>query len=794
MDNRETVMQVGRRAGLPARIAGSTLLTIGLFLAYFGTELLLLGGATYYLIAALLILPSAWFVFTGSLWGDRFYAIFLGITIVFALIEAGFAPWLMMPRIVGPAVIGLLFFLPGIAGQKIIGALPTGLSAVLSIAMLLAFLVTGLVTGARSDPGLAYAAKAAPLPASSEWASYGGGPEAQRHSPLAAINAGNVAALEQAWIHHSGDMGLSAASLAITPLKLGDLVYSCTPSNQIIAIDAVSGKERWRFDPKIMPAAYATHTCRSLASYQAPATSDPAQEDGAKRMAEVCSRRIFVGTLDSRLLAIDARTGKQCRDFGKDGAVDLRDGFPAFAPTLNYQTSGPLVVGDNVIVGGLVLDNQSINAPSGVIRSYDVRTGRLRWAWDMGVPGRVGAPGAGQYYTASTPNAWAPMTGDAELGLVYVPLGNPSPDFFGAGRRGFDEKYGSSLVALSLADGRPRWSFQLVHHDLWDRDVSMQALLADLDIDGVMRQALVQGTKQGDIFLLDRKTGKPIVPVSEKAVPKGGLPEEPHSPTQPYSALSLMPPPLHEADMWGLTPLDQLICRIAFRKARYQGAYTAPGTDTTLIYPGLTGTMSWGGLSYDPSRKQLVANITLIPWLGQLVRKDKAGTTADERSKTAPEGAEMRGTPYRWMQKPFLSPLGVPCNAPPWGKLVGVDIAHRKINWSVPLGTGRDFGPLGLHTGIPLRIGTPNVGGSLTTNGDLVFIGAAMDNYLRAFDLRNGSELWRARLPAGAQATPITFTQGSRQYVVVSSGGHGLLGTTPGDATIAFKTSAKEQR
>jgi glucose dehydrogenase len=300
----------------------------------------------------------------------------------------------------------------------------------------------------------------------------------------------------------------------------------------------------------------------------------------------------------------------------------------------------------------------------------------------MGAPDRTEAPAPGQFYTTSTPNAWAPMTGDAALGLVYVPLGSPSPDFFGAGRRDFDEKYSSSLVALSVTDGRPRWSFQFVHHDLWDRDVPMQALLADIRIGGRLRHALIQGTKQGDIYVLDRETGEPIVPVEEKPVPEGGLPEEPHSPTQPHSALSLMPPPLTEADMWGLTPLDQLICRIEFRKARYQGAYTAPGTDETLIYPGLTGTMSWGGLSFDPVRQQILANITLIPWIGQLVRKEEAGADTGERSKTAPEGAEMRGTPYRWKQRPFLSPLGVPCNAPPWGKLVAVDVARRKINWS----------------------------------------------------------------------------------------------------------------
>ena len=792
-DKAGSALRTSRATCILTGVTAILLATIGLFLSFFGTELLMLGGHPYYLVAAVLILASAWFVFTGNVWGDRFYALFLAITIVFTLVEAGLAPWLVMPRVVGPAVIGLLFFLPGVAGQRVAGVLPKGLSGLLSILMLIILLAVSLGKAMGSDPRLAYEALAGTMPVSSEWTSYGGGPGAQRHSPLAAISAGNVAGLKLAWTHHSGDLGRSAASLAITPLKLGDLVYSCTPSNQVIAIDAASGKERWRFDPKVKPAAYATHTCRSLASYQLPASRGAMPEGAAVTQAEACSRRIFVATLDSRLIAIDAYSGARCRGFGTAGAVDLREGIPQFSPTLSYQTSGPAVVGDLVVIGGLVLDNQSTNAPSGVIRGYDAMTGRLRWAWDMGVPDRMGAPGAGQLYTASTPNAWAPMTGDAELGLIYVPLGNPSPDFFGTGRRDFDEKYGSSIVALSVADGRPRWSFQFVHHDLWDYDVPMQALLADLNIGGAIRHALIQGTKQGDLYVLDRQTGRPIIPVGERPAPQGGLPEERHSPTQPYSALSLTPPRLREADMWGLTPLDQLICRVMFRKARYQGKFTPPGRDTSLIYPGLTGMMSWGGLSFDPERRQLVANITLIPWLGQLERKEGVGAAATrERSKTAPAGLEMRGTPYRWIQKPFLSPLGIPCNAPPWGKLVGVDVARQKINWSTPLGTGRDFGPLGLHAGIPLRIGTPNVGGPMTTGGGLVFIGAAMDNYLRAFDLRNGSELWRARLPAGAQATPITYAQGSRQYVVVSSGGHGLLGTTPGDATVAFTIPAND--
>ena len=779
--------------GIAARLTAILLAMIGLFLGFFGAELLMLGGSPYYFAAAILLLVSACFVFAGNVWGDRIFALFLAITIAFTLAEAGLAPWLAMPRLVGPAVIGLMFLLPGITGQRVAGILPKGLSGLLSILTLMVLLAVSLGKTVGSEQRLAYEVQARTLPVGSEWASYGGGPGAQRHSPLAAINAGNVDELRPAWEHHSGDLGRSAASLAITPLKLGDLVYSCTPSNQVIAIDAASGKERWRFDPKIKPAAYATHTCRSLASYQLPAGRGVISEGEAATKAATCSRRLFVATLDSRLIAIDAHSGAPCTGFGIGGAVDLREGFSQFAPTLSYQTSGPAVVGDLVVIGGLVLDNQSTNAPSGVIRGYDAVSGKLRWAWDMGVPDRIGAPAAGQHYTTSTPNAWAPMTGDAELGLIYVPLGNPSPDFFGAGRRDFDERYGSSLVALSVADGRPRWSFQFVHHDLWDYDVPMQALLADLDIGGAIRPALIQGTKQGDIYVLDRRTGRPIVPVRERPAPRGGLPEERHSLTQPYSALSLTPPPLREADMWGLTPLDQLICRIMFRKARYQGKFTPPGRDTSLIYPGLTGMMSWGGLSFDPQRQQIVANITLIPWLGRLERKQDAGATATgERSTTAPAGLEMRGTPYRWTQKPFLSPLGVPCNAPPWGKLVAVDVATQKVNWSTPLGTGRDFGPLGLHTGVPLRIGTPNVGGAVTTSGGLVFIGAAMDNYLRAFDLRNGSELWRARLPAGAQATPITYAQGSRQYVVVSSGGHGLLGTTPGDATIAFTIPAND--
>jgi len=752
------------------RLFALLLLPIGLFLLGGGGQLIVLGGSAYYAIAGTIVLLAAFFVSRNDPRGDITYAALLAITLLWAVWESGRDPWALMPRLAGPAILGLAFLLPAMPRSGYRWVSRCGWSGALAVPMLLG-LVAGFAALFVQPSSAAPARWTTTMPAETDWAHYGQEAGGSRFAPVAQINAGNADRLQRIWEHHSREAPHATASLESTPLKIGAVVYTCTASSTVIALDARNGRELWRHDPRIKEGDYATRTCRSLAYF-----SD------AGAIGRPCSARIFSTTLDGRLVALDAPSGALCKTFGDNGYVALQDGFGKIKNSHTYSTSGPAVVGDRIIVGGLVLDNQKIDMPSGVIRAYDVHSGALIWAWDMGAPDRPGAPPPGQRYTPSTPNAWAPLTTDPALGLVFLPLGNPSPDFYGVRRRPFDEKYGSSVVALSVEDGRPRWSFQTVHHDLWDYDVPMQPSLADLDIGGRRVPALVQGTKQGDIFILDRRTGKPLLPVLERTVPQGAIAGEPVSPTQPSSAISLAPPPLTESAMWGITPLDQMICRIRFRKTRYEGRYTPPNTDYSLVYPGLTGTMNWGGLSIDEDRQIAIANISMVPWRVRLVPRKQVSAAVANASWTP----LMIGTPYAWEQEPFLGPLAVPCNQPPWGRLTAVNLRSGRTLWSRPLGTARDSGPLGLGFGPPIPVGVPNVGGAVTTRGDVTFIAGTMDRYIRAFDTRNGAELWKARLPAGGQATPMTYMAAGRQYLVVSAGGHAILGTRKGDVTLAF--------
>jgi quinoprotein glucose dehydrogenase len=395
----------------------------------------------------------------------------------------------------------------------------------------------------------------------------------------------------------------------------------------------------------------------------------------------------------------------------------------------------------------------------------------------------------GETYTAGTPNVWSLSAVDENLNLVFVPTGNASPDIWGGKRRPFDDQYSTAIVALDLATGRPRWTFQAVHHDLWDYDIPAQPVLVDLPIGGETRPALIQITKTGDIFVLDRRTGEPIVPVTECAVPQGAAPGDYTSKTQPFSAMTVRGPPLTEASMWGITPLDQLWCRIRFREARYEGLFTPPGERPTINYPGSIGAASWGGIGIDRSRNILVSNNNSIAYYMQLISRAQAPEeTRAIHDPTSYEWLPMEQTPYVARIHPFLGPFDIPCNQPPWGRIQAFDLVTGRSLWNHSIGTARDSGPFGIRTFLPVSIGTPTQGGPITTAGGLTFIAATADNYLRAFDTQTGHELWRGRLPAGGQATPMTFMspKSGRQFVVVSAGGHPALRTTRGDYVVAF--------
>ncbi len=454
------------------------------------------------------------------------------------------------------------------------------------------------------------------------------------------------------------------------------------------------------------------------------------------------------------------------------------------------NTTPGIVVGDLFVVGGQVVDGKSTNEPSGVIRAFDVHSGALRWAWDMGAPDREGAPKPGETYTRSTPNSWTSFAADPALGLIYVPTGNSSPDFFGGYRRPYDEEYSVSLVALDVKSGKPRWSFQAVHHDLWDLDLPAQPVLIDWPSPaGGTVPAVVVMTKTGDIFVLDRRSGAALVPIREVPVPQtGGVPEDRVAPTQPASDLNYTPPPIKESDMWGVTPFDQILCRITYRQSRYEGAFTPPGLDQAIGFPATSGTFSWSGASYDPVHQVLVSNANNVPWITRLI--PRAGRDAKGKKQVMEDYGVLAqtGTPYLYTSRAFLSVLGMPCMQPPWGELIAFDLTTNKQIWRKPFGTISDNGPFKTQSHLPITMGVPNAGGSIITAGGLVFIGATPDRYLRAFDLKTGRELWRSKkLPAGANATPISYVSASgRQYIVIAAGGHGYLGTKPGDYLLAF--------
>ena len=778
------------------------LAALGLTLTIGGTKLLLLGGSPYYAAAGLATLASGLLVAMGRRAGARLFGALLLVTIAWAVAEVGFEGWSLLARLAAPCTLGLWFLLPWTArrlrppSSRGIGSRLARTSGAVAIAILSGAVGHALLVTKRPDPMFqagvqthqpqATAAAAADM-ASGDWPVWGGDAAGTRFSSLAQITPANADKLELAWTYRFGPAPPGApASLEVTPLKIGNTLYICNDYNDVVALDAETGQQRWRFRARSNVKGATYGHCRGVAHYQVPGAIG------------FCAERIYTNTIDARLLAIDIKTGRPCTTFGNNGVVNLKTGMSAAPDGYYYVTSAPTVARGRIVLGGWVIDGMMWGEPSGVIRAFDAVTGKLSWAFDVGRPDRQGAPPPGETYTQSTPNSWAPMSADDRLGLVYAPLGGATLDYLGAQRRPFDDAWSGSVVALDAETGRPRWRFQTLHHDLWDYDVASQPTLADLPTPSGVRPALIQATKRGEVFVLDRETGRPLMPVTEHRVPQGGMaPGERAAPTQPFSDAmpSFRGVTLAERDMWGITPLDQLWCRIKFREARYEGTLTPPGLAPTIGFPGFLGGMNWGGVSIDPDRNLMIVNSNYVGNYTQLLSRQEANRLGARPvgmgAAPKPEGRRIGpqlGTPFAIRSSSFLSPLFAPCQAPPWGRISAVDLASGKLVWSHPLGTARDSGPLGLPSLLPFTIGTPNLGGSITTRGGVIFIAATQDKYLRAIDTATGKVLWRGRLPQAGQATPMTYLSAAsgRQFVVTASGGHAFLGTSPGDAIYAF--------
>ncbi|MWD27949.1 PQQ-binding-like beta-propeller repeat protein [Aquicoccus sp. SCR17] len=642
--------------------------------------------------------------------------------------------------------------------------------------------------GASEQAGGQFGRAAAPQPeVGADWPFYGGDSHATRYSPLDQINRDNVGELERAFVYHTGDMPEGTAegkySPEVTPLKVGDDLLMCSAMNILISVDAATGEENWRFDPGVPNEAipYGA-SCRGVSVYTNP---DAAEGDP-------CATKVIEGTLDAKLVAVDAATGSPCEAFGENGTVDLWQDIGERVPGWYAVTAPPAVVRGVVVTGAQVKDGQAEDAPSGVIRGYDAVTGELLWAWDLGAPeeNRDGPP-EGEVYTRGTPNMWTAGVADEELGYVYLPLGNSSVDYYGSNRSEAENEYATSLVAIDVTTGEPVWHFQTVHHDVWDYDLGSQATL--LDFDGT--PAVLLPSKQGDIYVLNRETGEPLTPVDQLTdLPKGDIEPDFISSTQPISAWhTLRKPPLEEKDTWGFTPIDQLWCRIKFRQANYDGFFTPPSSDKPWIqYPGYNGGSDWGSVAVDTERGILVANYNDIPNYNRLVPRDEV--TSKPINERAPgessegEAGPQAGSPYGInVNAGWRSELtGMPCTSPPYGGIRAIDMKTGETLWDEPLGTARRNGPFGIPSMLPFKIGTPNNGGSVVTAGGLIFIAAATDNLFRAIDIETGETVWSDELPAGGQANPIAYEVDGRQYVLVTAMGHHFMETPVGDEVIAY--------
>ena len=620
-------------------------------------------------------------------------------------------------------------------------------------------------------------------PRPDEWPSYGNDPGGTRYSPLGQIDRTNVVRLRPAWTYRTGETGgatpYAHVAFEATPLMLDGTLYLSTPYNRVIALDAETGAHRWTYDAKVDPTRrLAIATSRGVSAWL----------DSAAARGVPCRRRIFVGTIDARLIALDATEGSPCPDFGRGGEVDLKQGIAVSDNACCYQvTSPPAIVNGLVVVGSSIGDNRSVETERGVVRAYDARTGGLRWSWDP-IPTRDSDPARTTWADDSwrrtgAANVWSAISVDAARGLVFLPTGSPSPDFYGGERRGAN-RYANSVVALRAATGEVVWDFQVVHHDLWDYDVPAQPMLVDVRRDGRAVPAVVVATKMGHLFVLQRETGAPLFPVEERPVPASSVPGEQVSPTQPFPVRprALAPARLTPGDAWGLNPTEREACRARIAGLRSEGLFTPPSLEGTLVFPGFVGGVNWGGVAHDPTRGLVIVPTNRLPFVVRLIPRERF---VAERAAGGGRGefAPQRGTPYGMFREALLSPQGLPCNPPPWGALAAVDLGTGDVRWEVPLGVfpelasvpeARDWGSVIL-------------GGALVTAGGLVFIAAARDSTLRAFEVETGKVLWTGELPAGGQATPMTSrTASGKQLVVIAAGGHSALRSKMGDHVVAY--------
>jgi quinoprotein glucose dehydrogenase len=842
-------------------LLAALLVLFGLPIAAGGLYLITLGGSFYYLPAGLGLLATAYFLFRRQMAALWVYLIVFVATLIWALWEAGLNGWAQVPRLVAPTVVLILVLttVPVLRGS--VRRMGRGMAAA-AVALAGALGAVGVAQygvetalaqdvdeGTEAQPAVLEtnpatppseqsptAGDATPVPAAtgpaqapaeqapigelvaveaagasagpaqqgvdyialetgSDWPAYGGTHAALRYSPLTQITPDNVGDLQQVWEFRTGDLpeGDEPFGNQNTPVKVGDRLYLCSALNKISALDAATGGEFWTYDPVVSTDAVGYNaSCRGLVYFEDPSAS----------RTELCATRVVNLTHDARMIALDTETGQPCPAFGNGGIVNLMEGIGDSAPGFYAPTSPPTLVRDVLVVGSQVSDGQTREAPSGVIRGYSAVTGELEWAWDMGRPGETGLPPEGEVYTPGTPNVWTIMSGDNELGMVYLPMGNSAVDYWGGDRSEAENTYSTAIVALDVETGEEVWHYQTVHYDVWDYDLGGQGSLVDFPTPDGPVPAIVMPSKQAQFFILNRETGEPLVTIEERPAPQGGVEPDRLSPTQPFVTdfPNLLKPNVTEAQMWGMTPLDQLWCRIQFRQASYDGVYTPPTVDTPWIqFPGYNGGVDWGGVAIDPEKGIMITNYNNMPNYNQLVPREEVEAAGvlpiTDPNYDAEAGGGSHGslspqaeTPYGirvnagW-RVPFT---GLLCSEPPYGGIAAIDLNTREVLWDRPFGTARKNGPFGIPSMLPIPIGTPNNGGGVITASGLFFIAAATDDILRAIDIESGEEVWQVTLPAGGQATPMTYEANGQQILVINAGGHDFMETPIGDYFIAY--------
>jgi len=639
------------------------------------------------------------------------------------------------------------------------------------------------------------ALQAPPTPA--DWPAYGRDPQGTRYSPATVITRANVARLEPAWMYRTGETGAAfktdkPTSFEATPLVVDGVMYVGTPLGRVIALDPATGRERWVFDPKIKrDVRYGDFASRGVSTWL----------DESAAAGTACRRRIFVATAQSQLIALDARDGRPCAGFGRSGIVDLKAGLriAPFEPAAYSMTSPPLVVKGVVITGSSIADNSRPDPASGEVRAYDARTGALKWTWDP-IPQDPNDPAYGEWRGAlaqksGAANAWSILVADPARDLVFIPTGSAAPDYYGVLRLGRN-RYANSIVALRASTGQLVWAFQTVHHDLWDYDNASPPLLVTVTHDGAKVPAVLQATKTGMLFVLDRENGRPIFPVEERPVPSSDIPGEQASPTQPFTTVitPLSPNRFTLEQVWGVTDADRAACHAAIDSLRNEGIFTPPSVRGTFVLPSNIGGAHWGGVAVDPVRQIAVVPVNRIAAVVQLIPRERfdheRAMTEDKRLGRDYEYNGMWGTPYVMRRRMILSPSGLPCTAPPFGTLVAIDLKTGHRLWEVPLGSFTRPLPAEQAATVPAEWGSPNLGGPIITAGGIIFLGAALDRWLHAYDIETGRELWRGPLPESGKATPMSYQLPSgEQFVAIAVGGGGAFGV--GDYVVAFRLKAE---